>query len=206
MTHRNVGPREPDADARGRLGVLRRRSSAAASSGHGDLPGRGVTARSLSPPPGFRERLRLCPHGSLVSPAGRQAAPRQPPGRAGSLVTLPPPRSRDARQSAGSPRIPESGSSFPREELSGCRFYSLAALLKLDTLPRPLGSPLLLGFPAGSSKQLDPVMWEAPDDRVAGVPIIQAPHIPPDRCAWIPALAPPTQILGPRKSTQTPEK
>lgn len=138
-----------------------------------------------------------------MSPAGRQAAPRQPPGHAGSLLTLPPARSRGARQSGGSPRIPGSGASFPWEALSGCRFYSLAALLRLYTLRWPLGSPLLLGFLAGSSKQLDPVTWEAPDDRVAGVPTIQAPHIPPDRCACIPALAPPTQILGPRKSTGT---
>lgn len=162
---------------------------------------------ALLPPLYRRPRGSVSVSGSV--PTGHSChhpADKPPPGRAGSLVTLPPPRSRDARQSAGSPRIPESVSSFPREELSGHRFYSLAALLRLYTPPRPLGSPLLLGFPAGSSKQLDPVMWEAPDDRVAGVPIIQAPHIPPDRCAWIPALAPPTQILGPRKSTQTPEK
>ena len=65
---------------------------------------------------------------------------------------------------------------------------------------------MFVGFLAGSSKQLDPVMWEAPDDRVAGVPTIPAPHIPSDRCAWIPALAPPTQILGLQKSPRTPEK
>lgn len=131
-----------------------------------------------------------------MSPAGRQAATRQPLGHAGSLLTLPPARSRGARQSGCSPRILESGASFPWEALSGCRFYSLVALLRLDTLPWPLGSPLFLGFLAGSSKQLDPVTWEAPDDRVAGVPTIQAPRIPSDRCAWTPALAPPTQILG----------
>lgn len=85
-------------------------------------------------------------------------------------------------------------------------FLFPGCLLRLYTLRWPLGFPLLLGFLAGSSKQLDPVTWEAPDDRVAGVPTIQAPHIPPDRCACIPALAPPTQILGPRKSTRTPEK
>lgn len=44
LTLRNVGPREPDADAREGVGVSRRLSSAAASSGHGDLRGRGVTA------------------------------------------------------------------------------------------------------------------------------------------------------------------
>lgn len=44
LTLRNVGPREPDADPREGDGVSRRLSSAAASSGHGDLPGRGVAA------------------------------------------------------------------------------------------------------------------------------------------------------------------
>lgn len=44
LTHRNVGPREPDADPREGDGVSRRLSSAAASGGRGDLPGRGVAA------------------------------------------------------------------------------------------------------------------------------------------------------------------